>query len=74
MTGCGFTAGRAHATVLLTALLFLSSFLLPQLSAVFYDRLLMGSIRGGGSPIAIFIGKNGGRGGQGVHVPVGGHA
>ncbi|KAL4446730.1 hypothetical protein ABPG77_007974 [Micractinium sp. CCAP 211/92] len=26
-----------------------------QLSAVFYDRLLMGSIRGGGSPIAIFI-------------------
>lgn len=27
-----------------------------QLSAVFYDRLLMGAIRGGGSPIAIFIG------------------
>lgn len=28
-----------------------------QLSSVFYDRLLMGSIRGGGSPIAIFIGE-----------------
>lgn len=28
-----------------------------QLSAVFYDRLLMGTIRGGGSPIAIFIGE-----------------
>ena len=27
-----------------------------QLSAVFYDRLLMGAVRGGGSPIAIFIG------------------
>ncbi|PSC76142.1 V-type proton ATPase subunit a3-like isoform A [Micractinium conductrix] len=26
-----------------------------QLSSVFYDRLLMGSIRGGGSPIAIFV-------------------
>ena len=28
-----------------------------QLSAVFYDRLLMGALKGGGNPIAVFIGE-----------------
>jgi hypothetical protein len=28
-----------------------------QLSAVFYDRLLMGAIQGGGNPVAIVVGE-----------------